>query len=403
MISKPKMIIVSSLLDDSIKAITPIYDVLLFKSFVDLEQFVDATPIIVDTLIVSADACAFNSTNMVRLMNVYKSPFFTLQGSLIYLVGQEVKLEVVLNFVESKQLQDWVVYQGDLAPGFISDIITGEGRSSEEGRVDLVTYRVRTNDYVAMTNNGETLFVDNDYVTDDEDLAGIPDVSIPEDVIPTIQDEALTYHVVGKNSVERTLFAFLLQQYLSMSGKTLIVERDWHFHLLTEFVTKAGVDCEFIQVKELFKDIRQGINRIANTTKRMVVVGCVDYVDYDYTLLFDILVSNLSDHVSNFVKECSFEEAPYGKPYIIVMGNTIPAVLESCSLLSFEIGADTTFVGLELNELYPATLTSDEMSTVISSALQVDKITSQVIKAKSLLLRKGSNLYDICSLIRPNL
>lgn len=54
MISREKMFVVSEILDESIKSQTAVFDVRLFKTFVEFESYVEGTPIIINTLVVTS-------------------------------------------------------------------------------------------------------------------------------------------------------------------------------------------------------------------------------------------------------------------------------------------------------------------------------------------------------------
>ena len=90
MILKDKMFVISELLDESIKAQTTVYDVRLFRTFIDFESFIEGTPIILNTLVASTRELPFNNTNMVRLVGALGSPFLQLTGPFIYIDRKSV-------------------------------------------------------------------------------------------------------------------------------------------------------------------------------------------------------------------------------------------------------------------------------------------------------------------------
>lgn len=400
MLCKDKMYLVAGNVDDSIKSQTTVYDITLFKSFVDFEKYVDSTPVIIDTLVLTTNELQFTNTNMMRLLAILDSPFMKIKGNVVYLVDNTYDLKTINDFLNSKSLTSWAVYQGDLSNKFISEIVSGEGRQTVEGQVDIVTYRIRASDYVKQQTSLKYESDDNDYMTDENMLRDIPDEVEPEDINPTTEAIAKVNYVVGDNSIERTLMAFFLAQYRSMERKTIIIEKDSEYHTLTEFVTKTGIDCEFITIDEIVDDITSVINTIRATAKKLIVIGCIKRMVYDYNFIMDILQSNLKTDVSYFIRECNYEETPYGRTYSIVVKNTVPDVLKCCNSLKFDIiPDDVTFIGMQLGNLGPVNITSKEMNAVITSVLGKNGIVAQVIKTEGVLLKGDEVVYDILGIL----
>lgn len=91
MVSREKMFIVASNLDDSIKSQTTVYDITLFKTFIGFERFIDSVPVIVDTIIITSDELKFSSSSMQRVYGILNSPFLRLTGNVVYLIDESVQ------------------------------------------------------------------------------------------------------------------------------------------------------------------------------------------------------------------------------------------------------------------------------------------------------------------------
>ena len=400
MIRRDKMFLIAGNVDDSIKSQSAIYDIKLFKTFIDFENYVDTTPVIINTLVLTTNELQFTNTNMVRLLNILNSPFMEVKGNVVYLVDRTYDLQTIHQFLTSKGIMDWAVYQGDLNSKFISDIVNGDGRETVEGQVDIVTYRIRASEYIKQQQTLKYESEDDKYMTDEDLLQGVPDEDEPEDIKPTIDRDAMINYIVGDNSVERTLMSFLLAQYRALRDKTVIVEKDCAYHTLTEFVTKSGIDCELITVDELLEDVTRCISIIRGTSKTLIVIGAIKRVDYDYNFIMEILQSNLKHDVAYFVQECSFDETPYGNLYSIVVPNTVPDVLKCCNSLKYDISPnDVTFIGVQLGSLGPVNITSGEMQAVITKVLGKNNIVAQVVKVSGIVLQNKEVIYDILGIL----
>lgn len=400
MFLKDKLYLIAGNVDDSIKSSAAVYDVTIFKSFIDFENYVDTVPIIIDTLVISARELQFTNTNMTRLLNILNAPFVTVKSSIIYLVDSSYNLDIINKFLNDKKLSNWSVYQGDLSPKFISEILSGERRNTVEGQIDLVTYRMRTEEYIRQQQLKKEELDSDVYLTDEDILSGIPDEEPPVAIVPEGSTEVSVSYIVGADIIERTLLTFIVAQYRALSGKTLLVEKDVEYHRLSDMVTKADVSCELLDIEELMKDSMGVIGKIKLSNSKLIVLTCQNRIQYDYNFLMDILESMLMENLMYIVRECNFEEAPFGKPYTIVMRNTIPDILKSCNSLRYDIfPKEVVFVGMMLGNLGPVNVSSEEMNAVISQVLEKNDITTTIVKAEGVRLKGEGLNYDILSII----
>ena len=224
------MFVVSSSLDETVKSQISLYDITLFRSLTEFEKFVNTTPVVIDTLVFTTNEVAFTASNMQRVQAILSSPFIKLTGSVLYLVSENYNIKVINEYLTDKDLNNWVVYQGDLTVKYVMNMISGEGRDSTEAQLEVVTYRQRASEYVREHNLSESFSDDIHYTTDDEELAELPKEEEPELLNPTALNQTEVDYMVG-DSFECTLFSFLVAQYRALTGKTVIVERDWEYQI----------------------------------------------------------------------------------------------------------------------------------------------------------------------------
>lgn len=400
MISRNKLFIVASNVDESIKSQTVVYDVTLFKTFVELEEYINNTPCVVDTIIITETDLQFNNVNMARLIDMLSSPFLKLTGKMVYLIGNELPIDEVTSFIETNEISQWQVYQGDLSPRFITGIVSGEGRETEIKETEVYTYRMRASDYIKYKQ--QQGYEDNErhYMTDEDLLAGIPDEVMPEMVTPQFDFKHKTYYIVGECGIERTLFTFVLAQYLSLEAKTLIVESDVRYHTLSDMVTKSGIKCELFKIEDLYGDAKRVLNKIKNSTEKLIVLTATERIEYDYSFVMDIVMSNTVGFIANFIQECSYNDAPYGRSYTIVCKNTVPEVLKCINSLKYDTPEDlVTFVGLQLNNVGPVNINTSEFKAIVNNLLGKNNLEAQVVRAKGVKLKGEDIIYDVLSLV----
>lgn len=400
---KEKLILVSEEADESIKSSSStIFDMSIFKSFTDLEMHVDALPIVLNTLIVTSKELPFNNRSVERLRKLLNSSFFTVTGSFIYLIDNTYDREVVEKVFNSWKFCTIAVYQGDLSLEYISGIISGDNRTSSEGQVGIVTYRIRASEYVKYNANrkleNSDEFIDEDdgdYLTDEDELNGIPAEEEPEELLVSTSDKGRISYYCGVECKERTILSFLAAQYYSLSGKTVIMERDVEYHTLTEFVTKTNLKCEMISISDIYKDVSDVIKRVKATNERLIVFYTINKISYDYDILFEVLYNNLYSRVQHFIKECDLTEVPYGSKYTLVSGNNVPDLLKMCQNLKYEVDPTLVrFACVQLSNLFPAVLTEEEIQSVLGTLLRINCIV-KLYKVNGLILKKGVGVYDL--------
>lgn len=401
MISREKMFVVSEILDESIKSQTAVFDVRLFKSFVEFESYVEGTPIIINTLVVTSRELPFNNSNITRLSNVVGSPFLRIDGQVIYVIDKSFDKKVVNKFFDSNNLGvEVVVYQNDLSLRYVTDIVTGEARDVQENKTYDVVYRVRASEYMKQQSTLSYDTLDKDYITDEDDMVGVPEEEIPEDVIPEATKDLEIKYICGEDREERTAMVFLLSQYLSLSSKTIIIEHDRKYHRLTEFYTKSQLDGLFITVMEIYQNVEEVINRIKNTNKRLIVIGTIERVKYDYNFLFTLLYNNLRGYVDYMIMECDYHELPYNVNVVYVTSNIVPEIIKmATSIKQVVIPEKTKFIGMQMNTLNPCYVNTLEMLSIISAILQKNGLDGQVLYSGGIKLKEDTVIYDIFSII----
>lgn len=400
MIAKEKMFVVAGNIDDSIKSITPIYDITIFPDFLKFEEYINVTPITLGSIVISERELPFTNTNMARLLDLLAAPFLRLTGQCIYLIGTDTPKDVVSSFLEDSQITTIICYQGDLSARFISDIVSGAARIADESETEVITYRMRASEYATAQAVKRYETDDEGYVTDEEALSMVPPIEEPAIQVPSVDILTNTYYVVGKQSFERTLFAFIEAQYLSLTGKTLIIESDIQYHRLTDMALKSSVDFEYVDVMDFCTNPSMVLSNIKNSSAKLVIMGCKNRYTYDYDFIVDIMFSNLTGWVDYFVKECDFSQTPYGQYYNIVCADTVPDILECCNSLLYEVDpAMVTLIGLRTSEKTNVNCSSSEMTDICRVVLDKPEVNAEVVEAKGINLKGDSVVYDVFSII----
>lgn len=396
-----RIFIIAPDIDDSIKRFCPSYDIEIFPDFPSFEQYVDTTPDIVHSIIITETCLQFTGSNMQRLLDAVRSPFLTVESRTIYLYGKNTSKDAVKQWTDTMEGFPISTYQGDIDDQFIIGIVNGKLRDADEEKVEEVTYRYRASEYaqdqkIKRYESSDT----DDYETDEDQMMGIPDVEKPEEYVSINSTPMLEFPIVGLDTQSRTLVAFIEAQYLALSSKTMIIEHDFVYHRLTDIALKSGVEFEYFDVTDIFHNISDIINRIKMSKKNLIVVGCKTRIEFSYQFLKQILSDNLKDYVQNLVIELDFKDTPFNANYSIVFDDTMPELLKTIDNLLYPIDINkNVLVGVRYNNWQPYNLTSEELSDVACDLLGLPEVVAQTITISGSTIKKESSVYDLFSII----
>ena len=87
MLARDKLFIIADNIDDSIQVQVSSYDIKVFKTFTEFESYINVTPIVLDTLVISEKVIPFTGQNMARILMATNSPFLKLNGNVVYLIN----------------------------------------------------------------------------------------------------------------------------------------------------------------------------------------------------------------------------------------------------------------------------------------------------------------------------
>lgn len=392
------VIIVSRMVDATIKEYQPDIEFKIFHTIENLAQYLDRNPIRADIMFVTNDvvtspATAFSCIKDLCLTNDYLSV-----DRVIYMTEPEAQELNVLNYlINEYDLSSWEIITGSMSRAFVQEVINGTYRGDTYDIHRKVVMRRPRADYVKeQLKHREAL--DQKYVADDEDLAFIPD---EEEVIMEVEQRVSSLHklyISGLPSIERDIYTLLAAQYISKTKKVIVIENDPEYHTLTEYVTKAKLDCTMVLIEDIYADIHVALDAIRNAESNFVFIGCIDRIKFNYSYIQTLLYYNLLADLDYMLVECSIDELPHNVPTTIVIPSTIPDVLKVGDIVDKSMLKFCTFVGVDMNYLPEVHVNSGKViSTVLNDILSEADLKCQVITVKS--LRLGDTAYDLGSVI----
>ena len=366
-------------IDNAILAISNLYDITIFRNFVDWTNEINKTPTILTNVIITEDLMPFTSNNMDSLFKVLNMSFFRLNDKIIYLVRADETKNRVLDFLSSREMTKKIIvvknacdYQGILS------VINGTGRSAKEGESYVVSYRVRADEYARMqnvkkydTDNSERYLSDDELVSEDTTLT----YQEPE-LLPSHTD--LTLVPISGDDPSRTFFSVIAAQYLSLCGKTVIIEQDLEYHILTNAMHEIKMSFEYIDYSEFSSDVNAAIRKARSTSKNLILIGCKErYPAITYDFIQMLCLSQLRGYVDFFITNVEISRLSSTTGGIVVIENQMPSILKAVNKMPSDLDCKQfvyAIVSYSLNHdlALPKAQVSDIITELLGESVKIE-------------------------------
>lgn len=394
------IVVLSGLVDSTLKEYQKDVTFFIFKTLEELDEYVTHTPIRAETLFFTRDAIPQVNTSLNYLVNILDRVFFKVDNVIYITEPDSPELKSIDFLIKDIGMSNWEVITGALTREYVTNVINGSARDDFTNTKRKAVYRVPKEAYVRERSKQSELMEAEKYPDDDEILKEMPNEKIPVYIPPERGSICQMYDIVGDDVIERTLFSFIIAQYLATKGKTLILERDWEFHSLGECVTKSGVKCGIFYVDDILSDPLNTIEKIRDCKEKLVAVLCKRKFQYNYSFVFNLLHSRLLDYFVYAVREDVFGEEPTEGRYSVVFPNTMMGVLSMCKNINMNFIRYTKFIGVHMDTLKELRLpTTEAISAIIEDVLNTHDIQNvELVSISSLIMGIESN-YDLRSVL----
>lgn len=388
------IVILSKLVDSTIREAMPDVDVWVFTDVQDLMDYVNERPLRGETLFITQDMLQHATTVVPHIVALLDNPFLNVDEVVCMCTKDSKQMQQVDALIKHYQLDTWTLLPCAYTRENIFGIITGSRRDDLSVVKRKIVYRVPRSKYVEQSLKQTPEVMKDEYMSDSMQEKKLEDDQTAKRTIIYSESSCQIVHIAGYDCVERTVFAFLSAQYLSRTGKTVILERDIKYHRLSDFVLRSGVDSLIIDMEDALQDIPGTINRIQCTAKNLVCLVCKSRVTYDYAFFMHILYNNLYDNISYLVSEDEFREVPASQGYTAVIPTLIPDLFRACEEIDAAWVTHANFVGVSLNTLNACRVPdSNAMEFILQDVFGVEKIESVIVNVTSTKL--GEAPYDM--------
>jgi hypothetical protein len=392
------IIVVSALVDATIREGQSDTTFILKRTMEELAEHIELTPIRAEYLYFTQETIPHTNTTLNYLVRMLENPFLKVD-KVCYITEKGAReLPSIHYIVTEKGFDNWEVVEGFLTREYVTGVITGALRTDNFNKKRKALIRLPRAAYIKdRIKNKESL--EEDYQDDERFLKDIPPVEVPESTISDSEEVAPIIHVVGLATEERTALFFVLAQYIASDGKTVLIEKDNEYHLLTELVTKSGVECRNITITEFFDDPNRALELVKTCPERLICFTAVERLNYSYAFLCNVIYNNLSTKISYFMREDDFVEAPLTVPHIVAVPASVIGILKTCEQLDNNYIRLMRFVGVNLQAL-PETriLNGKTMEKILSDILGTKISNAPILNIRSLRIG-GEDIYDLRSII----
>lgn len=389
-----RIVILSTIVDEIIKDKVPDVDVDLFKSITSLSTFVETTPIRADVFYITTELLE-NTTNtsLSVLFDIIEHNHFFRVDRVEFLSESGSKAIPSIEYlVELKGLDNWEVHKGHLNREYVSSIITGTYKSEDLELKHKALYRVRKDVYLKERRQAANL--DNHFKTDSELLSNVEREESFDITLKNVENICKQVNIVGLPRKERTVFAFLMAQYLALEGKVILIEKDFDYLTVTDMAAKSGVEYLEILIEDIYDNPQDCINKIQSTASKLIIIGTRERINRNYLYLVNFIYNNIIDSASYIIKELDFEEVPEDSKSITVVPNNIVDILKSIE----NISTFDKFVGINMSRISEIN-SSEELTLILRDLLNTNEIENVPIFNIS-SLKIGGEVYDLSSLVR---
>jgi hypothetical protein len=374
------------MVDHTIKESRPSDRVYIFNEVKELIDYVENSPIRAEILFVSRDTMApSENTSLSVLIQTLKNPFFKVD-KVIYFTefgSKEISsinflLEMEENFVE------WETETGPQTREMFLNIITGMNRSDSSTQSKKRLVRYTREEYIKKQRKHQASTAK--YVVDEEILQ---DVELELDGIVeshSVSDSvAKVINITGLQSTERSLFTYILSQYLATNGKVVMVESDYDYLTLTNLVNLSGHQVLQIDVSEFRNGIESVFTKVKRCSESMILITTSNREEYDYGFLCNLVYANLSDSIHALVSERNYKEVEPSMSTIVVLQNSVPQILKALEFLPTVDMRKSKFVCVNSSSVEGlAVPNSNQVSNILSELLQKENVAVDLINFRSM-------------------
>ena len=394
------LVVVSTYIDSLIETIQPDTHFILFNNMNELGKHVESQPIVADTLFITAeqleDACA---TALSFLDSQLQGAFFKVKRVTFILTPDSSCKENLQYYITAMKKDNWNIEQGALTREYVTGSICGSITTVEYKPSRRAVYRVKRSEYVKK-NLAEQAKSENHYEVEEEMFRGVEPVVTEEFFNSSLEETCQVVNITGLPCIERTLFVWMLGQYLAFEGKVLIIEKDFKYLTLSDMALRSDMNFVRIDVQDLYADTENAFKELRNVQSGLVVITSNSEGTYNYSMLCNLLYNNIADSYNFMITEHELSEITPSSKYIVVMKNMLTEILKTVENLPDSYEENAKYVAMSITTIPELLITSSRVIEELLAkllCLEKSKVHVPILTVNSLEI--GGEISDIRSFI----
>lgn len=393
------IIVLSTYVDDVIKELNPDVTYFIFNSVSELEQYVSVKPLRGEVLFVTEEVMKptmnIALTSIERLTN---TPFFKVDR-IEYLTTEHSSVSSI-HYINERLNPKININHGILNRDFIFKFISGELVSEDITEQRIARVRLSKKDYLKLEVTEKTKeLLDQKYISDEEDLYSIDETLLPSIDVPQISGITNMLNICGYSSKASRLFSILFAQYLSLNSKVVLIESDFVYMEITDYIIRSGIDCLYIDLNNLFLSPNDCFLEIKNTNKSFIFIGLKSFHEINYEFVINFIYSNLYCHVNYILCEKDIDSIIVEDNLFFVLENNVVDVIKSLHCLNVSLSNKTKFVALDMySTVELSNLGQKGLQLLIEDLLQI-KLNYTPLIFKVNTLKFGGEVHSMGGLV----
>ena len=398
------IVILSTLVEDIIKESLLDTEVLMFRSIPELLAHTDTQPIRAIKMFITQEIITEGSTReaVEVLAHLFQSVMCRV-GEVVYITNEGAdEVKVIEYITKEMKVEAWEIRQGYLCREFAASIITGEGAFRDDTNIvqRRGVYKVKRSEYVKDKLLHPDI-LDDKYESEEEILAQIPDENvILQAPMFDYKSKCKIINNAGMACKERAVFSFLLAQYCSFEGKTLIIESDFEYLTVSDMIARTtSLKIFEVDIADLYADFEGAFNAIKTCPEKLIAIVSHNKTAYSYDFIFDVIYARLCDNLAYIIREVDVDRIMSEFKYNIIMPNNTVDTIKTLHALPISFNRECNFIGLDMlsiNELGIQDLRAYKL--LLRSILEIeDEPKVSLLKITSFIL--GGETHDLCMYI----
>lgn len=397
---KQTVVVISRLVDITLAERQRDTEFLIFKTLEELDEYSNRIPIRASALYFSDDILTIINPSLDFLYHLLQRTYVSVDKVVMVANTDSKAIDAFKMIIETNSIRNWTYISGSLSREFMVGVITGSALDDSFDMKRKVVIRVPRQEYVQIKSQHLEQMRGEHYKDDDNSLEEMEDEVIIPIAPMDIEAIAQVYNVIGEPTIERRLYTFIIAQYLSLQGKTILIESDSDYHQLGDMITKSGVKYAEFSVTDFYDDCSTVLQKIDDSNASLICILSKGKFNFNYQFLVNLIYSNLSDRIKYIMKEGNFGDEPPATPYTIVFPATVPECIKASEKVRISTLNNAFFVGVYLNTPKQIRIQNSNQFILIVEDITHSQgnIKGALVELNSLLIG-GDTTYDIGSVI----